>query len=90
MCDMYFPHVYFMGLDPWCASSETKAGSSMCDSCAAVAEKLHEDGRVKFWAALPGIFGLPEWEVLELKKEQELLGWCVAYGPYPSVIDIHI
>ncbi|KZP28181.1 hypothetical protein FIBSPDRAFT_275953 [Athelia psychrophila] len=72
---VFYPFVEFFGLHTW-REFETcwvypEENLDMCDSCYAVAERLHEDGRSKFWETLPGIFGLPEWE--ELRKEREEL-----------------
>ncbi|KZP13431.1 hypothetical protein FIBSPDRAFT_797890 [Athelia psychrophila] len=63
---IYFPSVNFLGHKCW---SEFKYNhidevGEMCSSCNAVAEQLHNDGRAKFWEALPGIFGLSKWAEL--------------------------
>lgn len=47
----------------------------MCDKCNEQVRFKHKYGRVKFWLAFPGLFGLPEWE--ELEKEQEQPAWQV-------------
>lgn len=37
----------------------------MCDDCIAAAKQRHDEGRLELWDALPGVFGLPDWEELE-------------------------
>lgn len=65
-----FPRVQFMGKYSWSDPSDFRYDygiDDMCSSCNSVAEELHNVGRAKFWEALPGIFGLPDWA--ELRKE---------------------
>lgn len=51
---------------------EYKTGQ--CNLCIPVARRMHKDGRQQLWDALPGVFGLPDWE--ELRKERgTLLPW---------------
>lgn len=40
----------------------------LCSECSERAKPLHNEGRSRFWDALPGAFGFPDWE--ELKKER--------------------
>ncbi|KZP11463.1 hypothetical protein FIBSPDRAFT_899028 [Athelia psychrophila] len=75
--------IILRGLDCW--SNFTRwldkiaNGLDMCGSCQMVAENLHENGRVQFWDALPGAFGLPGWD--ELAKEREgLHEYCGGNG----------
>lgn len=62
----FLPRPQFVGLRSWNTMQSTML-DTICDTCKAVAEPLHNAGRVEFWDALPGIFGLPAWE--ELMKE---------------------
>lgn len=66
--NVFFPSISIVGLATWSDFRDDWLwAGSMCSSCDTIAEKLHDDGRVKFWEALPSIFGLPEW--CELRKE---------------------
>ncbi|KZP28189.1 hypothetical protein FIBSPDRAFT_276064 [Athelia psychrophila] len=65
---VFFPFVSFSGLDTW--RDFPWLDGEMCSSCNAVAEKLHNDGRVEFWDALPRIFGLPGWDELTTVREE--------------------
>lgn len=60
----FAPIPIILGLSKWEAWSED---IDICDPCKAVAEKLHNAGREKFWQMLPSLFGFPEWD--ELLKE---------------------
>lgn len=57
-----------VGLERWDESGQLE---DMCEACTKQAEKMHNEGREKFWALLPSLFGLPPWE--ELAKEREEL-----------------
>lgn len=69
--NIFYPCVSFVGLDRH--NSDLWWHESMCDYCDMGAILTHQRGRVKFWEALPGIFGLPEWA--ELRKERDELTW---------------
>lgn len=56
--DAIFPSCSLRGVISWDRQSD---GAKMCDKCNEKARVIHDDGRIKFWNALPGIFGLPEW-----------------------------
>ncbi|KZP11456.1 hypothetical protein FIBSPDRAFT_837622 [Athelia psychrophila] len=60
----FFP-VALIALHIW----QTGWERGMCKVCIDVASVEHENGRRRFWEALPGIFGLPGWE--ELNKERD-------------------
>ena len=47
-----------------------------CNDCIVVAKRLHNEGRQAFWEALPGIFGLPDWEKLRKERIASVI-WCV-------------
>lgn len=69
MRDVFLPSATISGLCSWGELQEKHELDHMCLPCQGLAEKLHNEGRIKFWNALPGVLGLPEWE--ELKKERE-------------------
>lgn len=73
MLGLFLPPASICGLDHWRYGSTGHLVKGMCTRCIKVAEKLHIDGRTDFWNALPGIFGLPEWD--ELNKEREEFAW---------------
>lgn len=65
--NLLYPVAEVQGLLTWEDLINKHPLDKMCDLCAEVASELHEAGRKKIWIALPGTFGLPNWE--ELKKE---------------------
>jgi len=48
------------GLTEWNAKWEDR----LCNSCGEKAEDAHDQGRLKYWNRIPGMFGLPEWKDL--------------------------
>lgn len=62
----FLPRPQFLGHYSWKRTQDLMPGK-MCNICKAIAKPLHNAGRIEFWDALPGIFGLPKWE--ELMKE---------------------
>ncbi|KZP13430.1 hypothetical protein FIBSPDRAFT_753509 [Athelia psychrophila] len=57
---VYYPSVVFLGHKGWSEFRHKWLDpvGAMCGPCNDVAERLHNDGRARFWEALPGIFGL--------------------------------
>lgn len=56
------------GLEMW----DKKFERSMCKYCIEMAKHEHNEGRRRFWEALPGIFGLPEWEELNEERNESM------------------
>ncbi|KAJ6567034.1 hypothetical protein B0H19DRAFT_1374365 [Mycena capillaripes] len=54
-------------LDIW-EPNDWRLLKDLCLVCLTVLKKTHEDAREAFWARLPEIYGLPEWEELERLK----------------------
>lgn len=69
MREVFLPFATINGLCSWSELQEKHDLDHMCLQCQGLPERLHNEGRIKFWNALPGVLGLPEWE--ELKKERE-------------------
>lgn len=74
-CNLSSPPASIRGLDIWQHYVISQPVEAMCDTCIDLAEILHNDGRAKFWDALPGTFGLPGWD--EIDKERDVFAWCV-------------
>jgi hypothetical protein len=43
-------------------------GASVCKICGKEGKRAYGEGKMKLWGALPGIFGLQDWEVLTRSK----------------------
>ncbi|KAF7296521.1 hypothetical protein HMN09_01059000 [Mycena chlorophos] len=48
-------------LEPW----DERWGKGLCERCLTISRKVFDIARDIRWAAMPGVFGLPEWEELE-------------------------
>ncbi|KZP11459.1 hypothetical protein FIBSPDRAFT_756717 [Athelia psychrophila] len=63
---MFFPVATLTCLERW----DQAWGGDMCSVCVKIAMAEHDDGRRRFWEALPGIFGLHGWEELNKERDQ--------------------
>ncbi|KZP11449.1 hypothetical protein FIBSPDRAFT_871365 [Athelia psychrophila] len=69
MRKLFVPSATIRGLCSWSQLQGEYNLNTMCPPCQKLAEEHHNEGRINFWDALPGVLGLPEWE--ELKKERD-------------------
>ncbi|KAK7024863.1 BTB domain-containing protein [Favolaschia claudopus] len=60
-------------LDLWPKQAWAAVGVSLCAHCLSSAKELHAEARQNCWDALPGMFGLPDWDKLK-EMRQEALG----------------
>ncbi|KZP11458.1 hypothetical protein FIBSPDRAFT_899024 [Athelia psychrophila] len=83
--ELFFPVAEISGLKVW----HEKWGESMCKACIDVALVEHERGRLRFWKALPGVFGLPGWAELNKERDQSK-SHLVPFSPlYKSNFNTH-
>lgn len=54
----------FGPIKEWDEDEDWGLSPTVCGNCLSTAKLSHEDGRWRFWAALPRVFDLPDWHAL--------------------------
>lgn len=76
--EVYVPYLSVVGLKTWDSFLEwMDLQDNLCKPCTKIAEKIHEEGRAKFWDGLPRVFDLPGWDELRKDRKGLMIIWCV-------------